>query len=123
MAIAANETSRIELLERDIYIMLQEVQRIREHNEQLTQENITLSKQVGRYQKKIAELEHGEGSLEEIGYYILQQRQSMGLSLDAFAYIFETSRGTVSRFEMGKGSLVKARKLADKIREYRRGKK
>jgi cell division septum initiation protein DivIVA len=38
MRIPANKTPQVELLERDVYILLQEVQRLRQENEELRRE-------------------------------------------------------------------------------------
>jgi regulator of replication initiation timing len=128
---AVDDKERIDLLEKDIYIMLQEVRQLREHNEQLIRENHNLNLSLGRYRtkvvelnNKIAEYENQElGTAEEVGFYILQQRQSMGLSLAQFADVFHINRKAVSKFEMGKGNVKHARILAGRIQEFRRGNK
>lgn len=125
--VKANETSREELLTRDVYIQFEEIRRVRKENEELKKQIkqyqrdfANLSGLVGRYKNKIAILESSDESAEEIGFYIKKQRESLGYSSRAFAKILGISQPTLLSYENARGSLPNAIKLADKIREERK---
>jgi hypothetical protein len=113
----ANETGRIELLERDVLIQFNEIRELRATIEALQLENMNLAKQVTKYKQQD---EDENGSAEEIGFYIKNQRLALGLSYNQLGRLLGYSGATINNYANGKGNLYKARAFAEKLREFRK---
>lgn len=129
----ANEVPQVELLERDIGIMLTEVRRIREENERLDKLNKKLAEE-NRKLKNGGELRAVKEELhrlkkaaenaekEDLAFYIKNQREAMGISRGEMSRRLNMVDQTLANYEKGKGSIEGMNAVIDAIREMRRGK-
>jgi DNA-binding transcriptional regulator YiaG len=133
MAVKANETPRIDLLERDLKIMFDEVRRIREENEKLKGGNVSdkLKLENEKLRAKVKyltdELSHYKDAAdfeekEELAFYIKSQREAMKMSVIEFARLLKLTDTTIRNYEKGKGKLERMQELVIQIRKVRRGK-
>ena len=117
----ANETSREELLIRDVKILFDENRRLKLDNDVLKKQNLSLTKQLAQYKNMIGKVkEEDKEEFEEIGFYIQSQRKSMKLSYGAMARLFDRSATTIENYEKCRGSFKNAKEFAEQIREFRR---
>lgn len=118
MAVAANETPRIELLEENIKVMLDEVTRLRDEAKKLRAENHAYKSRVARLENHIEASEKEEK--EELAFYITNHRQALNISRDKLAVICKVSDATIRNMEHGEGNLLKMRELVKVIQGLRR---
>lgn len=113
----ANETSREELLIRDVKILFDENRSFKDKLWAAEGRIIELEKELAFYKKRD---EEENGTLEDIAFYILNQKQSLGLSYEKLGHIFGLSGATIQGYVKCKGNIHKARAFADKLREFRK---
>lgn len=106
----ANETPQIDLLERDVLILFEEVRRLRSENNYLKTVN-------GKLKKHIEESEKEEK--EELSFYITNQRKALKMSRDDLGRKSGMSGDTIKNIEEGKGNLIKMREIVNVIQKLK----
>jgi DNA-binding transcriptional regulator YiaG len=115
--IKANEVPRIELLERDVKILFDEVRRLQKENESLKNKIELLEAQKAELKARLKPYEDAEK--EELGFYIQSQRKALKMSVTAFSRALGISTQTLQNYEKGKGNLDNMREIVKKIKEMR----
>lgn len=137
--VPANLTPNIDLLQKDVLILFQEVRRLRTENENLkkTAKNTLVCPECGAsmvekkpehykcpkcgaHAKQITIFDNDERG--ELAYYIKNQRIAMGLTIPALARLLGISRDTLYNYENGKGRVDNMDRIAHLLRDLRRGK-
>jgi hypothetical protein len=127
----ANETSREELLQRDVYILFNEnrelkkrIKKIGEEFESLKQYSLEQTKRIAQLKLELESWNETDevevDSFEEISFYIESQRKAMGLSYNKLGKLFGMTGGTVENYAKCRGSYKNAARFAEMIREHRR---
>ncbi|AHJ88654.1 hypothetical protein GBK2_56 [Geobacillus phage GBK2] len=113
----ANEVPRIDLLERDVKILLGEVRRMQKENESLKNKIELLEAQKAELKARLKPYEDAEK--EDIGFYIQSQRKALKMGITAFSRALGISTQTLQNYEKGKGNLDNMREIVEKIKEMK----
>lgn len=121
---AADETSREDLLTRDVNILFIENRQLKEFIEILKKENTNLTKQVGILKGLQKDPAHNEDeelpTFEEIAFYIEQQRKRLGLTRNELGALCGVTGATVTNYVLQKGGYKNALKFTERLRGYLR---
>ena len=107
----ANETSQVDLLQRDVGILLKEVRELRTENDRLKEQNERLKDRINGNE---------QAEKDELAFYISSQREGRGFSLNHFARLLKSNSTTLRNYEKGKGNLNAMRDMAERIRKLGR---